>query len=123
MRALIVDDSRFIRDFIGGLLKTLQIDSSQAADGCEALTMLNSGAQFDFALVDVNMPMMNGLDLVRQVRQKDTFSKMKLMMVTTEADTAIVSKALELGADEFLMKPFSEDSLRRKLGIMGFVEN
>ncbi len=123
MRALIVDDSRFIRDFLGGLLRGMQIESSQAADGREALDLLSSGTQFDIALVDVNMPTMNGLDLVKSVREQEAFNEMKVMMVTTEADTTIVSKALQLGADEFLMKPFSEESLKEKLWLMGIVEN
>jgi two-component system chemotaxis response regulator CheY len=122
MRALIVDDSRFIRNFLGGILRTMQIDSTQAADGQEALSILNTDQHFDLALVDVNMPCMNGLDLVKMVREQSGFNGMKVMMVTTEAETTIVSKALELGADEFLMKPFSEDSLKEKLGLLGILE-
>jgi two-component system chemotaxis response regulator CheY len=122
MRALIVDDSRFIRNFLGGLLQTMQIDYAQAADGQEALDMLVSGQHFDLALVDVNMPVMNGLDLVKTVREQPAFNSMKVMMVTTEAETMVVVKALELGADEFLMKPFSEEGLKEKLELMGILE-
>jgi two-component system chemotaxis response regulator CheY len=123
MRALIIDDSRFIRNFLGGLLRAMEIDSTQAADGTEALSILNSDPNFDLALVDVNMPAMNGLDLIKTVREQTMFNAMKVMMVTTEAETTIVSKALELGADEFLMKPFSEDSLKEKLELLGILEN
>jgi len=122
MRALIVDDSRFIRNFMCGLLKTMHIESSQAADGQEALDMLTNDPNFDLALVDINMPVMNGIDLVKTVRGQSAFNSMKVMMVTTEAENSVVSKALELGADEFLMKPFDEQGLKEKLGLLGILE-
>ena len=85
MRALIVDDSRFVRDFLRGLLEEKGIECDEAADGQAALEHLHSGPHFDLALVDWNMPVMNGLEMLRQLRA-DGYSDLKVMMVTTEAE-------------------------------------
>lgn len=126
MRALIVDDSKFVRGYLKELLTSMQIESEEAADGVEALQTLERQGEamgFDFALVDVNMPRMGGLALVKSVRGIAGLAKMKLMMVTTEADMAFVSTALQLGADEFLMKPFSPEGLKEKLQLLGVLES
>jgi two-component system chemotaxis response regulator CheY len=121
MRALIVDDSRFVRDFLRGLLEEKGIECDEAADGSAALERLHSGAHFDLALVDWNMPVMNGLELLRQLRA-DGYSDLKVMMVTTEAENGYILRALEAGADEYLMKPFDDDALHEKLAMLGLVE-
>jgi len=68
----------------------------------------------------VNMPVMGGLDCVKHLRDEALAPRMKVMMVTTEADSSYIHRALEYGADEFLMKPFSPQSLREKLQLLGF---
>ena len=93
---------------------------SEAGDGSEALTLLRHHAGFDLMLVDVNMPVMNGLECVRCLREEKLNPAMKVMMVTTEADNLFIEQALEYGADEFLMKPFTPQSLREKLLLLGF---
>jgi two-component system chemotaxis response regulator CheY len=70
-------------------------------------------------LLDVNMPRMNGLECVRTLRDAGLHPPMKVMMVTTEADNSFITRALEYGADEFLMKPFTPESLREKLVMLG----
>ncbi len=124
MRALIVDDSRFIRQYLAELLCVLGIESEQSVDGCAAWERLRQDgekAAFDFALVDVNMPRMGGMELVRKLRAEPGHGHLKLMMVTTEADMVYVSAALELGVDEFLMKPFSPECFKEKLQMLGLV--
>jgi len=121
MRALIVDDSRFIRDFLRGMLEKKGIACADAADGQSALDLLHSSAPFDFALVDWNMPVMNGLELLRRLRA-DGFTAMKVMMVTTEAENEFIVKALDAGADEYLMKPFNDAALSEKLALIGLAE-
>ena len=71
-------------------------------------------------LVDVNMPVMDGMECVKRLRDEELAPAMKVMVVTTEADNSFISQALEYGADEFLMKPFSPQSLREKLLLLGF---
>ncbi|HEX9200620.1 MAG TPA: response regulator [Acidobacteriaceae bacterium] len=119
MKALIVDDSRFIRQHLRQLLERIGMSCEEAANGREALKVLHSPAAFDFMLVDVNMPEMSGLECVKALRDAGLQARMKVMMVTTEADSSFIRRALEYGADEFLMKPFTPESLREKLAMMG----
>jgi two-component system chemotaxis response regulator CheY len=119
MRVLIVDDSRFIRQHLRQLLQGMGMSCEEAEDGREAIDVLRTAAGFDFMLVDVNMPVMNGLECVRQLREAGLHPRMKVMMVTTEADNSFICQALESGADEFLMKPFTPESLREKLMMLG----
>jgi len=121
MRTLIVDDSKFIREFLKDHLQSMGADCSEAEDGCEALHMLRDGDCFDLMLVDVNMPVMNGLDCLRVLREERIDQRMKVMMVTTEDEHTLIQQALDYGADEFLMKPFTPQGLREKLMLMGFV--
>jgi len=120
MKTLIVDDSRFIRDYLKQQLERLGNECVEAEDGSVALNLLRSGNCFDLMLLDVNMPGLNGLECVRQVREEKIDPEMKVMMVTTEADHRCVEVALEYGADEFLMKPFTVQNLREKLLLLGF---
>jgi two-component system chemotaxis response regulator CheY len=89
-------------------------------DGSNALEVLASTQDFDLMLLDVNMPVMNGLECVKALREARLGPAMKVMMVTTEADHSFIETALDNGADEFLMKPFTPESLREKLALLGF---
>ena len=120
MRTLIVDDSKFIREYLMQHLQKMGVVCTEAEDGGAALSVLRKGASFDLMLVDVNMPVMNGLECVKRLREERLDPEMKVMMVTTEADHSFIERALEYGADEFLMKPFSPQSLREKLQLLGF---
>lgn len=119
MKALIVDDSRFIRQYLRQLLEGMGLSCEEAMDGVEALQMLRGTSLFDFMLLDVNMPKMSGLECVKALREAGLQPPMKVMMVTTEADNSYICQALEYGADEFLMKPFTPESLREKLAMIG----
>jgi len=121
MRALIVDDSRFVRGFLRGMLEERGFACDEAADGRAALELLHGDLSFRLALVDWNMPVMNGLEMLRQLRA-DGFSDLKVMMVTTEAENDYIVRALEAGADEYLMKPFDDLALDEKLAMLGLVE-
>lgn len=120
MRALIVDDSSFIRDYLRQLLHRMGIVCEEAVDGSDALEVLAAAQKFDLMLLDVNMPVMNGLQCVKALREARLGPEMKVMMVTTEADHSFIMTALDHGADEFLMKPFTPESLREKMALLGF---
>jgi two-component system chemotaxis response regulator CheY len=122
MRALIVDDSRFVRGYLRGLLEVKGIECEEAADGQAGLDRLNGNGPFDVALVDWNMPVMNGLEMLQKLRA-DGFSGLKVMMVTTEAENDFIMRALNAGADEYLMKPFDDEALTEKLAMLGLVED
>lgn len=122
MRALIVDDSRFVRTYMRGLLEKKGIECEEAGDGKTGLELLQTGRSFDLALVDWNMPVLNGIEMLTQLRARG-FTGMKVMMVTTEAENEFIARALEAGADEYLMKPFDDQALTEKLAMLGLVEN
>ncbi|MGD0731401.1 MAG: response regulator [Terracidiphilus sp.] len=121
MRALIVDDSRFVRGFLRGLLEERGIECQEAADGQAGLDRLREDAPFDLALVDWNMPVMNGLEMLTQLREEG-FDGVKVMMVTTEAENEFITRALDAGADEYMMKPFDDEALSEKLAMLGLAE-
>jgi len=120
MRALIVDDSRFVRDFLRGLLEEKGIECEEAADGRAGLTHLHEGDPFDLALVDWNMPVMDGLDMLKNMRAEG-YCDVKVMMVTTETEDDFIVRSLDAGADEYLMKPFDGHALTEKLAMLGLV--
>jgi two-component system, chemotaxis family, chemotaxis protein CheY len=121
MRALIVDDSRFVRGYLRGLLEERGIECEEAPDGRAGIEQLHGGLDFDLALVDWNMPVMNGLEMLKQIRAEG-YSAMKVLMVTTEAENDFILRALDAGADEYLMKPFDDEALTEKLAMIGVVE-
>ncbi len=119
MRALIVDDSRSIRSYVRQLLEKQGLECIEAEDGQRALTAMQQCGSCDLALVDVNMPVMDGLECVKAMRGNPETKSMKIMMVTSEADHALIEAALEAGADEYLMKPFDAAALLCKLQMIG----
>ena len=121
MRALIVDDSRFVRGYLRGLLEEKGIECAEAGDGQAGMDQLSAGLLFDLALIDWNMPVMNGLEMLKQMRA-DGYGDIKVMMVTTEAENDFILRALDAGADEYLMKPFDDEALTEKLAMLGLVE-
>jgi two-component system chemotaxis response regulator CheY len=119
MRVMVIDDSRAMRTILGRMLRELGFETCDAADGKAALEALKASGPVGLALVDWNMPEMSGYELVQAIRNDRTFDSMRLMMVTTEADMENVAKALEAGADEYLMKPFTKEAVSDKLSMLG----
>ena len=122
MRALIVDDSRFVRDYLSSLLSGYGLECTTAENGKAGLQCLGS-RPYDVALIDWNMPVMGGLEMVKAVRSDPKLSAVKILMVTTEAESHFIEAALDAGADEYLMKPFDESGLIEKLEMIGVFLN
>jgi two-component system chemotaxis response regulator CheY len=121
MRVLIIDDSRTMRSYLAGVLRDFHTDSEQAGDGQEALECLE-GRDFDLALVDWDMPRMDGISFVRAVRSEPRFDLMKLLMLTSHSSMDAVCQALNTGADDYLMKPVTAAMLGEKLRLLGLVD-
>ncbi len=121
MRALIVDDSRAMRAVIGKMVSEMGIATTFAANGRDALDQLNAHGKPDVALVDWNMPEMNGFEFLVAVRADPRYADLPLLMVTTETEMSQVIKALDHGANEYVMKPFTAEILRDKLDMLGLV--
>jgi two-component system chemotaxis response regulator CheY len=119
VRALIVDDSRAIRSIIGKSVKELGFEVLEAGHGGEALERLQVHGAVELALVDWNMPEMNGYDFLVQARANPAWKDMIILMVTTETEMSHMQRALEAGANEYVMKPFTKDVLREKLQLVG----
>ena len=121
MHALVIDDSRAIRMILKQILQELGFEVAEAGNGREALERLKQTGKTELALVDWNMPEMNGFEFVCAVRADHTYDDLQLMMVTTESEMSQMVKALEAGANEYVMKPFTKDVIREKLTILGVV--
>jgi two-component system chemotaxis response regulator CheY len=117
--ALVVDDSRATRSMLRSMLSSLGFDVVEAGHGIEALERLESLQGVDFALVDWNMPEMDGLEFVRSLRAERRYSELPVMMVTAESDVTQMARALMAGADEYAMKPLDQESLVAKLRLLG----
>lgn len=121
-RALVIDDSKTIRRILKKMLLEVGFDEvAEAGDGVEALEILRTGEKPQIALVDWNMPEMDGYTFIRIVRKRSDFDDLRLMMVTTETELDRVEDALAAGADEYVMKPFTKDVILDKLALLGLV--
>ncbi|GLY13981.1 response regulator [Kineosporia sp. NBRC 101677] len=121
MQALVIDDSRAMRAILTKQLGALGFDVAQAFDGRDAMDLLDQGYVPDVALVDWNMPRMDGLSFIKAVRIREEFRDVTLMMVTTESEQANIVRALAAGAHEYVIKPFTEEVIADKLALLGLV--
>jgi two-component system chemotaxis response regulator CheY len=115
MRALSVDDSKMMRVILDKALHDIGYEVAEAADGHEALAQLNQGEPVDLMLVDWNMPVMSGYDLLRAVRAETRFNPVHILMLTVEGSMLEIEQALAAGADDYMTKPFRPEELREKL--------
>ena len=122
VRALIVDDSKAMRSIVGRIVREIGFETFEAANGLEGLTQLQTHGDVELILVDWNMPQMNGIEFLKAVRSKPGSSAFKMLMVTTASDLAHINTALEAGANEYLMKPFTKDAMVSKLQMLGILE-
>jgi two-component system chemotaxis response regulator CheY len=119
MRALVIDDSRAMRSILANILRNLDFEVVEAADGRQAVDVVRRDPSFDLALVDWNLPEMSGLEVVTELRSDPRFDGIRLLMVTTETEFDRVTQALKAGADEYIMKPFDRAMLLDKLVMIG----
>lgn len=122
MRALVVDDSRFIRNYLHSLFTQHGVECVEAVDGKQGLECLRENGPFSVALVDWNMPVMSGYEMLQAVRADHSLDATRIVMVTTEAENDHIEAALEAGADEYIVKPFDEGGLFDKLRMAGVDE-
>lgn len=121
---LIIDDSPTMRRYLASIAGELDIEAGMAVDGRDALAQMEShiNSGFDVALVDWDMPRMNGLQFVRAVRARPEFSSTKLMMVTSHNALQDIRVAISAGADDYLMKPLDSAMIAEKLRVMGLLD-
>jgi two-component system chemotaxis response regulator CheY len=119
VQALVIDDSRAMRSILTRLMTGLGFDVAQAGDGAEALAVLDAGGRPDVALVDWNMPVMDGLTFIKRCRENPEYRNVVLVMVTTESEQSQIVRALAAGAHEYVIKPFTDDVIAEKLNLLG----
>ncbi|WP_437534163.1 response regulator [Sorangium sp. So ce726] len=116
-RILIVEDSPAMRAYIRSTLEDRvlglagDVDIVEAVNGFDALRLLPRGA-FDLVITDINMPDINGLEVIRFVRQSDRYRHVAILIISTQATERDIQRGLRLGADRFLPKPFTPEALR-----------
>ena len=121
-KAMIIDDSRAMRRILGETVRQLGFEVSEASNGRDALAKLdNMGPPVRLMLVDWNMPEMNGLEFITQLRQDERFQGSLIVMVTTETAVDQMVNALEAGANEYVMKPFTKEIIQDKLRLLGLL--
>ncbi|MBN2022693.1 MAG: response regulator [Pirellulales bacterium] len=112
-RVLVADDSSTMRKIILRSLQAVGVpDATEAADGAEAVALFKPG-EFDLVLTDWNMPGKTGLEVVQEIRAMD--KNVPIIMITTEAEKGRVMQAIQAGVSDYLVKPFTADTLREKL--------
>ncbi|HET7488087.1 MAG TPA: response regulator [Acidimicrobiales bacterium] len=122
MRAMVVDDSRAMRSILSKMLLQLGFgEVVEAEHGRHALDRLQAGEPPAVVLIDWNMPVMNGLDLIEALRSESRFDQTRLLMVTSETDARHVYAALKAGVDEYAMKPVTREVIEDKLTMLGVV--
>ncbi len=115
LKFLIVDDFSTMRRIVRNLLKEIgYTNADEAEDGVAALTKLKGG-RFDFVVSDINMPNMNGFELLRQIRADDGLKSLPVLMVTAEAKKEDIVMAAQIGASGYIVKPFTKAVLEEKL--------
>ena len=121
-KALVVDDSKTIRMILARPLRELGYEVCEAANGIEALKVMEAEkSAVSLVLADWNMPEMNGLELLKKLRLDPDLASLKIIMVTTETEVDHMISALESGANEYVMKPFTKEILKEKLELVGIV--
>ncbi len=120
--AILIDDSRAMRMILRRTVAKLDFDVVEAGDGQAALDLLAGLPEVpELALIDWNMPVMNGLEFVAAARADPRLREMTLVMVTTESEQSQIVRALAAGAHEYVIKPFTEGAMIEKLALLGLV--
>jgi two-component system chemotaxis response regulator CheY len=109
-RILVVDDSESIRVLVSTILETAGFEVERAVDGKDALHVLE-GNTFNLIITDLNMPMMDGISLIREVRITQHHNRVPIIMLTTESQTSFKENARSAGATGWIVKPFVADKL------------
>jgi two-component system, chemotaxis family, chemotaxis protein CheY len=116
MQVLVVDDSIVARNILKNVLQPMGYEVLQAANGQEALEILKSKSEgIQLVLLDWNMPVLNGIDTLKTIRQQKQCDHIRILMVSTESEDDYVDQAIKTGANGYLAKPFTPEELAAKI--------
>lgn len=111
-KVLIIDDSVTIRSMVGIAFKNLGWESETAKSGEDALEIIKSGGLFDFFVVDINMPGINGIELMKQMRKQPAYRKTPMLVLTTESGEGLKQEGRDVGASGWMVKPFKPEVMQ-----------
>ena len=120
-RILVVDDARVIRHMIRQMLETCGFAVDEAADGVQCVAHCREHGPPDGIILDINMPEMDGMTCLQTLRGDPAFRECRIVMCTTQVEMSHIVAAMSAGANEYVMKPFTEEILRDKLRIVGLL--
>ena len=112
---LVADDSKALLFFYQGAAKEMGLQITTTLDGKKALEVLDSGVQIDILITDMNMPNMDGIELIREVRKRPQYSELPIIMATTESEQSQKELANDAGANGFLNKPLKREILKEEI--------
>ena len=113
MRILVTDDSKAVHGFIEAMFVDTEHNLEHAYDGSEAVSQIKGGLDVDIILLDWEMPQLSGIEALKQIRNSGCSTP--IVMVTSRNDLKNITEALNLGANEYVMKPFTKDILFEKI--------
>ena len=119
---LVVDDSRVVRKVARRIVEDLGFECREAEDGQEALNACHEELP-DAILLDWNMPVMSGIEFLEKLRAEPDGELPKVIFCTTENDMSFIQRALQTGADEYIMKPFDSDIIESKFQQIGLLQD
>ncbi len=115
MKVLVVDDFPTMRRIIKNLLKQVGFEKiTEAEDGAHALTLIRENA-IDFVVTDWNMPRLNGIELLKTLRADPSTKSLPVLMITAEAEKECIIQAIKAGVNNYIVKPFTAETLKEKL--------
>lgn len=114
-KILVVDDSSMIRLIVSKATKKLGYEAIEASNGQEGLDQLQKNDDISLILSDVNMPVMDGLEMVSQIKESESFKYIPIVMLTTESKDSLKQKGRELGVKAWMVKPFNDKTFAKAM--------
>ena len=122
-QALVVDNSKGLRLLLGWILQEVGIEAVEAGNGTEALQILGTDTQFAVVIVDWDLPGMNGIQLVGEIRNQQKLKSLPIMMISGRPHSSDAEYALRSGVDDYVIKPFTREMILHGLARMGLVSS
>lgn len=121
-KCIVADDSKVIRLVISKILQSFGFEAIDAEDGESVLELyLSSKEDVSLIIMDQNLPLLDGLDVLRMIRQNENIIQPSILLMASTFDEYRVAEAIESGVDDYIIKPFDEDILSSKLEILGLI--
>jgi Response regulators consisting of a CheY-like receiver domain and a winged-helix DNA-binding domain len=117
-RVLVADDDPVMRHLVTTIIKQRECEAVVANDGREAYRILQTDSQFRAAIIDMTMPFLEGLDLIRYMRSERRLMRIPIMMISAEQDIKLMTSSFSAGATAFLPKPFTPEQLQSAIRML-----